>query len=112
MITGSGVYRVLEPAPAIAETLSAAGWSVVVVPPTRTTAVFYREVAEAAGFPAYFGANLDAFWDSLTDLTVPTAMILERWWRLARAEPRDFPQILAVLEERTHRDPPFAVVLA
>ena len=69
-------------------------------------------MAAAAGFPAYFGANLDAFWDCLTDLTTPTAMILERWWRLARAEPRDFPQILAVLEERTRIAPAFALVLA
>ncbi len=111
-ITAGGVYRVLAPTSAIAEALSAAGWSVVVVPPASNTAEFYRELAAAAGFPHWFGANLDALWDTLTDLTGPTALILERWTRLARAERRDWPRVLAVLEERASIDPPFAVVLA
>jgi RNAse (barnase) inhibitor barstar len=111
-IDAGGVYRVLEPAPVIAATLSAAGWSAVVVPPAPSTAQFYRALATAAGLPSWFGANLDALWDSLTDLTGPTGLILEHWTRLARAEPGDWPKILAVLEERTRTDPPFAVVLA
>lgn len=111
-IVAGGVYRVLAPTSAIAESLSAAGWSVAVVPPTSSTADFYRALAAAAGFPDWFGANLDALWDTLTDLTGPTALIVERWSRLARAEPRDWPRLLAVLEERATIDPPFAVVLA
>jgi RNAse (barnase) inhibitor barstar len=111
-ITAGGVYRVLGPAPAIAAALSAAGWTAVVVPPTTSVAGFYRELADAAGLPSWFGANLDALWDSLTDLTGPTALVLAQWTRLARAEPTAWPRILAVLEERTRTDPPFAVVLA
>ena len=111
-ITAGGVYRILAPAEAIADALSATGWSAVVVPPASSTAQVYRELAAAAGLAAWFGANLDALWDSLTDLTGPTALILERWTRLAAAEPGDWPRILAVLEERTRTDPPFAVVLA
>lgn len=111
-IIAGGVYRVLAPTVRIADELSAAGWRAVVVPPTTSTAGFYRGVADAAHLPAHFGANLDALWDSLTDLTEPTALILDRWWRLARAEPRDWPRILEVLEERTQTGPPFAVVLA
>ena len=112
MITSGGVYRVLAPTAAIAEVLSTAGWSAVVVPPVASTAEFYRELASAAGFPEWFGANLDALWDNLTDLSLPTALILERWTWLARAEPHAWPRILAVLEERTAITPPFAVVLA
>ena len=82
------------------------------VRPTTSTAQFYAELTAAAGFRPWFGANLDALWDTLTDLTDPTALILDRWTRLARAEPRYWPRILAVLEERTRTDPPFAVVLA
>jgi RNAse (barnase) inhibitor barstar len=111
-ITAGGVYRLLGPAPAIADALSAAGWSAVLVPPSVSTAQFYRELAGAAGLPSWFGGNLDALWDSLTDLTGPTALVLAQWTRLARAEPTGWPRILAVLEERTRTDPPFAVVLA
>jgi len=111
-ITAGGVYRILGPAPAIAEALSAAGWSAVLVPATASTAQFYRELAGAAGLPSWFGANLDALWDSLTDLTGPTALVLAQWTRLARAEPTACPRILAVLEERPRTYPPFAVVLA
>ena len=111
-ITTGGVYRVLAPPPVIADALADAGWTTVVVPPASSTAEFYRALAAAAGFPDWFGANLDALWDTLTDLTGPTALIVEGWARLARAEPRDWPRILAVLEERAALAPPFAVVLA
>ena len=85
-ITTGGVYRVLAPASAVVDTLAAAGWAPVVVPATASSAQFYRELATASGFPSWFGGNLDALWDSLTDLTGPTALVLERWTRLARAE--------------------------
>ncbi len=111
-IKAGGVYRVLAPTAAIAEALAAAGWSAVVVPPVASTAEFYRELAAAADFPDWFGANLDALWDTLTDLRGPTALVLERWTRLARAEPHDWSRILATLEERAAISPPFAVVLA
>ncbi len=112
IITAGGIYRVLAPVPVIEAALTADGWSVVTVPPATSTVEFYAELAAAAGWPAYFGANLDALWDSLTDLPGPTALVLDRWPRLAMAEPRDWPRILAVLEERTATDPPLAVVLA
>jgi RNAse (barnase) inhibitor barstar len=111
-ITAGGVYRVLTPAPVVAAALAADGWTAAVVPPTTSTAQFYARLARAAGLPGWFGANLDALWDALTDLTEPTALVLDRWTRLARAEPERWPRILATLEERTRTDPPFAVVLA
>jgi RNAse (barnase) inhibitor barstar len=111
-ITTGGMYRVLAPAPAIADALSAAGWSPILVPPTASSAEFYAELAAAADLPSWFGANLDALWDVLTDLADPTALILQRWSRLARAEPGDWSRIVGVLEERTRLAPPFAVILA
>ena len=62
--------------------------------------------------PDYFGANLDALWDALTDLSRPTAVILDRWTEFARARPARWDSIVAVFAERCERDPPFAVVLA
>ena len=112
IITAGGVYRVLAPMTTIEAVLTADGWSVVVVPPSASTAGFYAGVAAAARLPAYFGANLDALWDSLADLRAPTAYVFPNWTRLARAEPGDWPRILALLEERTREAPPFAVILA
>lgn len=112
IITSGGVYRVLAPLTTIEGALSADGWSVVVVPPSASTAAFYAGLAAAARLPAYFGANLDALWDSVTDLRAPTAYVLPSWTRLARAEPHDWPRILETLRERTELVPAFAVVLA
>ena len=67
-----GVYRVLGPAGTISAALTEAGWVSPVVPPTVTTGQFYRGLGDAMGWPGYFGANLDALWDALTDLSRPT----------------------------------------
>ena len=107
-----GIYRVLEPVSTISSVLAGAGWVSRVVPPATTTGEFYRGLAEAMGWPAYFGANLDALWDCLTDLSRPTAVVLERWTDFARARPARWESILAVFIERCQLDPPFAVVLA
>jgi RNAse (barnase) inhibitor barstar len=115
LIDGSltpGIYRVLEPVSTISAALTEAGWDSPVVPPTVTTGQFYRGLADAMGWPGYFGANLDALSDGLTDLSRPTAVIIADWTRFARARPDRWDSILAVLAERTRIDPPFAVVLA
>ena len=107
-----GIYRVLEPVSTISAALTEAGWVSRVVPPTVTTGQFYRGLADAMGWPGYFGANLDALWDGLTDLSRPTAVILADWTTFARSRPDRWDAILAVFAERTRIDPPFAVVLA
>jgi RNAse (barnase) inhibitor barstar len=76
-----------------------------VVPPATTTGEFYRSLAEAMGWPDYFGANLDALWDALTDLSGPTAVILDRWTEFARARPARWNSIVAVFAERCEIDP-------
>ena len=107
-----GIYRVLEPVSTICSVLAGAGWVSPVVPPTLTTGQFYRGLGDAMGWPGYFGANLDALWDGLTDLSRPTAVILADWTTFARSRPDRWEAILAVFAERTRIDPPFAVVLA
>jgi len=106
-----GVYRVLGDQADIASTLRQAGWVTAVVPPTSSPEAFYAALAAGLGLPGYFGANLDALWDVLTDLERPTALVLAEWSTFARARPERWERILAVLSERTEQDPAFAVLL-
>lgn len=107
-----GVYRVLDGPEEIMVALRATGWQPVVVASTASRTAFYAEIARALSFPDYFGANLDALWDSLTELEAPTAVVLLGWTTLALARPDGWRRILEVLSERTRSSPPFAVVLA
>jgi len=103
---------VLTPAAQSAGLLHAAGWRAVVVPPTATPAAFYRALATALELPGWFGANLDALWDSLNDLAQPTAVVLDRWQVFARSQPATWHRVLGVLRERTQQPPAFAVMLS
>lgn len=110
-----GVYRILPPTDgtrAVEAELTAAGWRVASLPGVERTRDFYAGLRAALDLPDWTGANLDALWDVLTDLTEPTALV---WWRHARfavARPDAWRRMLSVLEERTDRDPPFALVLS
>ena len=102
-----GIYRVLEPVSTISVGADRRG----VGQPRwcrrrSTTGEFYRGLAEAMGWPGYFGANLDALWDGLTDLSRPTAVILERWTDVRPGPARRAgTSILAVFAERCQIDP-------
>jgi RNAse (barnase) inhibitor barstar len=106
-----GVYRVLGPADAIAPALVDVGWRPVVLAPSASTGEFYDRLASALRLPDWFGRNLDALWDVLTELSAPTALVLTDWTRLPRARPERWSAIMAVLNERTLIAPAFAVVL-
>lgn len=107
-----GVYRALNSADEVASRLISAGWAVAALGRTASKADFYTEVKQALAVGDYFGRNLDALWDCLTDLARPTVLIIPDWARLAAAEAGLWQRILAVLDERTEIAPPFAVVLA
>jgi RNAse (barnase) inhibitor barstar len=118
-----GVYRILQPSaarqpdaletqPDAVETqLAAVGWRVAALPEVARTRDFHAELRRALDLPDWTGANLDALWDVLTDLTEPTALVWRRYATFAVARPGPWQRILAVLEERAAQDPPFAVVL-
>lgn len=40
---------------------------------------FHRILAETLSFPEWYGHNLDALYDCLTDIFEPTHLILENW---------------------------------
>jgi RNAse (barnase) inhibitor barstar len=107
-----GIYRVLGPAEGIAPVLQDVGWRPVLLDPSTSTAEFYDHLAGALPLPDWFGRNLDALWDVLTDLSGPTALVLTDWTRLARARPERWTSIMATLTDRTLIAPAFAVVLA
>jgi RNAse (barnase) inhibitor barstar len=107
-----GVYRVLDPADVITAATVAAGWSVAVVAPAERTRDLYLNLAEGLELPDWFGHNLDALWDVLTDRDRPTLLIMVDWTRYARARPERWSMILELFRERCSLPPPFAVVLA
>jgi RNAse (barnase) inhibitor barstar len=106
-----GVYRVAPPAAEAARALQDGGWHAALVPPVTSTADLYAALARSLDLPSWFGANLDALWDCLTDLTEPTALVLAEWARYEDAEPVQAPRFIRLLQERTRCDPPFAVLL-
>jgi RNAse (barnase) inhibitor barstar len=106
-----GVYRILAPVETVESRLAAAGWRVAVLPEVARTRDFYPALRAALDLPDYTGANLDALWDVLTDLTGPTALVWQHHATFAAARPERWQRILAVLEERAAKDPPFALVL-
>ncbi len=49
----------------------------------HTTADLHRILAETLHFPAYYGNNLDALFDCLTDISEKTHLILKNWDHVA-----------------------------
>ena len=64
-----------------------------------------------SSFPDYYGRNLDALWDCLTDLAEPTVLLWDGWGPFAHAEPEGFEALLTVLRDRSAARPPFSVLL-
>jgi len=68
-------------------------------------------IGEALGFPDYYGRNLDALWDCLTDLAEPTVLLWDGWGTLAHEDRETFTKAVGVLSERAARTPPFTALL-
>lgn len=91
--------------------LTARGWHVGIVSGGPTKAEALDAVGSALGFPAYYGHNLDALWDCLTDLTRPTALVWAGWEPLAVRAPDDWARLLGVLTQRVDEPGPAFSVL-
>ena len=63
-----------------------------------------RSLGEALAFPDYYGQNLDAFSDRLSDIEVPsdagTAIVLLRYDRFVAIEPTTAEQLLDIMAGR------------
>ena len=82
-----GVYRVLAPQDPSRPSWPPDGWRVAVLHEVERTRDFYAELRRALDLPDWTGANLDALWDVLTDLTEPTALVWRRYATFAVARP-------------------------
>lgn len=93
-------------------TLSARGWRVAVLTGGTSRAEALDAIGRALRFPDYYGRNLDALWDCLTDLDAPTALVWSGWEAIAVHAADDWARIVRVLDQRVRETgrPPFAVV--
>jgi RNAse (barnase) inhibitor barstar len=106
---GPGVYRwhAAFDADELARTVAVAGWSCAHLDgiiETREQAL--TELGTALGFPAHYGANLDALWDCLRELPAPTVLLWDHWGVLAYADEAFFAKLLGLLHERAERPDP------
>lgn len=60
---------------------------------------FLRAVGVALGFPAYYGRNLDALADCLSDQSGLTVLVWDGWSELAQVDPATFAVVLEILGE-------------
>jgi len=101
----------------IAESASSAGWQFVRIDGAQATdkAAVMRAMESSFGFPEWFGRNLDALADSLTDVRHEhgTVLLWDRADVFAGADPRQYNAVLSVLLSRS-RSPvggPFLTLL-
>lgn len=104
-----GIRRLRRPSPVAR--LSAAGWRVAELGEVTDPAGFHTAIAAALGFPAHYGANLDALWDCLADLDGPTALLWTGWQALADADPPWWGRLSDLLTDRADEQPALLVLL-
>ncbi len=98
----------------LSKSLSDKGWHVALVSGATSQAEALDAVGAALRFPDYYGRNLDALYDCLTDLTQPTALIWVGWEPLAVHNPAEWAKVVAVLNQRVTASglQPFSVVFS
>ncbi|QYJ04687.1 barstar family protein [Nocardioides panacisoli] len=92
-------WRAAHDAADVRRTAETAGWTFAAVDGwvRGTRAEVLADLGAALGFPATYGANLDALHDCLRDLPGPVVVLWDGWSTLARADERGFAAILHVL---------------
>lgn len=98
----------------LARSLEARGWHVGLVSGGPSKAEALDAVGRALNFPDYYGRNLDALADCLSDLGQPTALVWAGWEPLAVHSPDDWSRLVAVLKRRVDAAgaAPFSVVFS
>ncbi len=69
---------------------------------------FHSRLAEALEFPDYYGKNLDAMMDCLTDLSEEICLVLTETKGYEEAYPTYFASIVRVMGEAAEENPNFA----
>ena len=111
-----GVIVTERPQSEVSAELIAQSWRPAPLAGVRAMESFYPAIGGALNFPDFFGGNLDALWDCLTDLTEPTALVWRQWQYFAAYQPRDWGKVFDLLIERseleaTAANPEFAIYL-
>ena len=71
-----------------------------------TAGQLHEVLAAALGFPAWYGANWDAFWDGITGLVaMPRRLRLAGWAGLAARLPREAELMRQCLDDMTRMYP-------
>jgi RNAse (barnase) inhibitor barstar len=111
----SGLYRwhAAYDADEVRRTVEHAGWQFGYVDGwhDQDRRAVLTAIGRALAFPDYYGRNLDALWDCLTDLAEPTVLLWDGWSTLARADQETFGKVRAILIERAALAPPFTTLL-
>lgn len=118
LLTGAvrpGVYRWDEPMDVVEveQPVVLAGWSLAHLDTagmTSSTEVLDR-IGEVLGFPAYYGVNLDALADCLSDLDTATVVLWDHWSEMSRRSPDRFALICRVFADRAEQGQQIAVLL-
>lgn len=89
----------------VAHTVEHAGWRFAHVDawPTDTKGEFLERLAKALDFPSWFGGNLDALADSLSDVDRDgqgVVVLWDGWGPFAHADQTGFSRTLEVFEQR------------
>jgi len=106
-----GVHVLPGPVADIVARLEREGWRSGFMTGGRDLRGVLRRLGEACDFPHWYGVNLDAAWDCLTDLTEPTVVVWHDWERFAVAQADDFASVMRLWHDRADQAPDFAVVL-
>ncbi len=70
----------------------------------------HRLLAGAFGFPAWYGANLDALYDCLTDISADTRLVISHSDKLAENLGIYKERLFRVLYQASENNPKFTLV--
>jgi ribonuclease inhibitor len=64
------------------------------------------------GFPEWYGASWDAFWDCIVAIAkMPERLVLTNWQAFAQACPKDMSILRQVMQDYAHEKPGMEIVL-
>jgi len=72
----------------------------------------HRALAQTLRFPDWYGGNLDALFDCLTDLETPTALTLTGWHTLEEVLEEYGRKVLQTMQEAAEENEDFRLILA
>lgn len=67
---------------------------------STTKVAIHQDFERQLGFPDFYGANWDAFWDAITGLVeMPDEVLLVNWQGFAKSCPKDMQILRDIISE-------------